>query len=64
MMLITFWLVMILCFAAAAAAMSLEVLFGFFLGVLVTIAASLAAGLAAASAHNRRSGGRWDEECE
>jgi hypothetical protein len=56
---ITFWLVMILCSASVAAALSLQAFLGFIMGIAAVFAASLAAGLAAAAVHHRR-----DEEDE
>jgi hypothetical protein len=55
------WLLMIAIWAAIVAAMGLQALAGFVLGVLAVIGTSLAVGLAAASAYDRkRDGDGWE----
>jgi hypothetical protein len=48
------WVLVLVFWASVAAALSLQAFLGFIMGVIAVIAASVVAGLAAASVHHRR----------
>jgi hypothetical protein len=50
------WALILVFWASIAAALSLQTFLGFVMGVIAVVAASLAAGLAAAAIHHRRGG--------
>jgi hypothetical protein len=52
------WLLVLIVWAVIVGVMGLKALIGFALGVIVVVAASLAVGIAAASAYDR--GDEWD----
>jgi hypothetical protein len=52
------WLLVLIVWAVIVGAMGLKALIGFALGVVAVIGASLAVGIAAASAYDR--GDEWD----